>query len=181
MRPRTLRAGEVAGEGVPVRILVACMGNLLRGDDGFGVAVAQALESADLPEGTHVAETGISGTAMAHEMMEGYDAMVIVDAVDRDGEPGTLYVEEAQVPEIGAYSKREISSFTADMHQTDPAKVLILGQALGVLPERVFIVGCQPAELDDLEDTLSSPVEACLPRAVEAIEALTGRLVDQAA
>lgn len=154
------------------------MGNVLRGDDGFGVAVASALEGADLPEGTRVVETGISGTAVAHEMMEGYEAMVIVDAIDGDDEPGTLYVEEAQVPDIGSYTKRQISSFTADMHQTDPAKILVLGRALDVLPDRVFIVGCQPAELDELEDALSPEVEACLPRAVEAIEHLTRRLAE---
>lgn len=157
-------------------ILVACMGNILRGDDGFGVRVAEALEDTELPDGVTVAETGISGTAIAHEMMEGYDAMVLVDAMEGESEPGSVYVEEAEVPDIDAYSKREISSFTADMHQTDPAKVLVLGQALGVLPGRVFLVGCEPAGTDELEDELSEPVQDALPRAVEAIEAIVDRL-----
>lgn len=161
------------------RILVACMGNILRGDDGFGVRVAEALEDADLPDEVTLAETGISGTAIAHEMMEGYDAMVLVDAMEGEDEPGSVYVEEAEVPDIDAYSKREISSFTADMHQTDPAKVLVLGQALGVLPERVFLVGCEPAGTDELEDELSEPVQAAIPRAVEAIETLTRELSSQ--
>lgn len=160
------------------RLLVACMGNLLRGDDGFGVAVARALEDTDLPEHVAVAEVGISGVSMAQELFDGYDALVLVDAMEREGEgePGTLYVERAEVPDIDQYTKREISGFAADMHQTDPSKVLVLGEALGVLPETVVLVGCEPRETDDLEDRLSEPVREAVPRAVEHIELILDEL-----
>ncbi|MFC4439111.1 MULTISPECIES: hydrogenase maturation protease [Natrialbaceae] len=166
------------------RILVACMGNLLRGDDGFGVAVAEALEDRDLPPSVTVVEVGISGVSMAQELLDEYDALVLVDAMERGDEPGTLYVERAEVPDLDEYSNREIGGFAADMHQTDPSKVLVLGEALGVLPEPTILVGCEPYETDDLEDRLSDPVREAVPRAVEHVELVveelrsSGRLED---
>jgi hydrogenase maturation protease len=158
------------------RILVACMGNVLRGDDGFGVAVARALEERSLPEGVALAEVGISGTSMAQELLDGYDAFVLVDAMERGEEPGTLYVERAEVPDLDDYETREVAGFAADMHQTDPSKVLVLGEALGVLPDPTVLVGCEPRETDDLEDALSDPVREAVPRAVEHVEVVVDEL-----
>lgn len=152
------------------RILVACMGNVLRGDDGFGVAVAEALEARSLPPEVTVTEVGISGVSMAQDLMDGYDAMVLVDAMERGADPGTVHVERAEVPDLDDYSRREIGSFAADMHQTDPSKVLVLGEALDVLPDPTVLVGCEPQGTDELEDTLSDPVRAAVPRAVEHVE-----------
>lgn len=160
------------------RILVACMGNVLRGDDGFGVVVARELEDQDLPPEVEVSEVGISGVSMAQDLLEGYDALVLVDAMEREGaDPGTIHVERATVPDLDGYSTREISGFAADMHQTDPNKVLVLGEALDVLPERTILVGCEPRRTDDLEDDLSDPVRAAVPRAVEHIELVVDELL----
>ncbi|MFT4921548.1 MAG: hydrogenase maturation protease [Haloarculaceae archaeon] len=153
-------------------ILVACMGNLLRGDDGFGVAVARELDTWEAPEEVDVVEVGISGVSMAQELLDGYDAFILVDAMEAGGDPGTLHVERASVPDIDQYSTREIAGFAADMHQTDPAKVLVLAEALDVLPEVVVLVGCEPSETDDLADDLSDPVREAVPLAVEHIDRL---------
>lgn len=162
----------------PPRILVACMGNLLRGDDGFGVAVARELEERELPPAVDVVEVGISGVSMAQELLDGYDALVLVDAMEREGnEPGTLYVERAEVPDLDQYETREIAGFAADMHQTDPMKVLVLGEALGVLPDPAILVGCEPEATDDLEDDLSDAVRAAVPRAVEHVELVVDELL----
>jgi hydrogenase maturation protease len=160
------------------RILVAGMGNILRGDDGFGVVVANELEKSVLPEEVEVVEVGISGMSMAQELLDGYEAFVLVDAMERGAEPGTLHVERAEVPDLDQYSKREIGGFVADMHQTDPSKVLVLGEALGVLPEPTILVGCEPEETDDLEDSLSTPVDEAVPRTVEHIEYIVQELLD---
>jgi len=159
-----------ADGGSDPRILVACMGNVLRGDDGFGVAVAEALDDREVPPGVTVTEVGISGVSMAQDLMDGYDAMVLVDAMERGTAPGTVHVERAEVPDLDEYSQREIGSFAADMHQTDPSKVLVLGEALEVLPEPTVLVGCEPRVTDDLEDSLSDPVRAAVPRAVNHVE-----------
>lgn len=159
------------------RVLVACMGNVLRGDDGFGVAVARELEDHDVPGYVDVAEVGISGVSMAQELLDEYDALVLVDAMEREGaDPGTLHVERAEVPDLETYDTREIAGFAADMHQTDPSKVLVLGEALGVLPDPTILVGCEPAETDDLEDDLSDPVREAVARAVEHIDIVLDEL-----
>ena len=152
------------------------MGNLLRGDDGFGVAVAHAFEGRDLPAWVTVTEVGISGVSMAQDLLEEYDTLVLVDAMERGEEPGTLYVERAEVPDLTQYSKREIAGFAADMHQTDPSKVLVLGEALDVLPDLTLLVGCEPLNTDDLEDRLSEPVREAVPRAVKRIELILDEL-----
>lgn len=160
------------------RILVAGMGNILRGDDGFGVEVAHRLEERDLPPEVEVTEIGISGVSMAQDLLDGYDAFVLVDAMERDEKPGTLYVERAEVPDLDQYSTREISKFAADMHQTDPTKVLVLGEALGVLPETTVLVGCEVEETDDLEDSLSDPVREAVPEAIGHIETVIDELLE---
>jgi hydrogenase maturation protease len=158
------------------RVLVACMGNLLRGDDGFGVAVARALGERDLPQWVTVTEVGISGVSMAQDLLAEYDALVLVDAIERGADPGTIHVERAEVPDLDEYTTREIAGFAADMHQTDPSKVLVLGEALGVLPDPTVLVGCEPEDTDDLEDSLSDPVRAAVPRAIERIELVLDEL-----
>lgn len=159
------------------RILVACMGNVLRGDDGFGVAVARTLEERDLPDAVDVTEVGISGVSMAQELLDEYDALVLVDAMERGEAPGTLHVERAEVPDLDQYGTREIAGFAADMHQTDPSKVLVLGEALGVLPDPAVLVGCEPRATDELADQLSEPVRAAVPRAVEHVELVVAELL----
>lgn len=155
------------------------MGNILRGDDGFGVEVAHRLEDRDLPPEVEVREIGISGVSMAQDLLDEYDAFVLIDAMELGEEPGTLYVERAEVPDLDQYSTREISKFAADMHQTDPTEVLVLGEALGVLPDKTIMVGCEVQETDELEDNLSEPVREAIPRAIESIETIVDELLDE--
>jgi len=138
---------------------VAGVGNVLRGDDGFGPAVTQRL--GHLPAGVEVIETGIGGIALLQELMAGCDGLVLVDAVDRGAEPGTVFVLEPEVPE---------GEHVPDVHLANPDRVLTMAKTIGVLPERVRIVGCQPKEIDDLVEHLSPPVQAALATAVARVE-----------
>ena len=162
-----------------MEILVACMGNLLRGDDGFGVAVAAALRDRDVPPSVDVVEVGISGVSMAQELLDGYDAFVLVDAMETGEDPGTVSVSRASVPDIDQYSDREVASFAADMHQTDPSKILVLGEALGVLPDIVVLVGCEPTDTDELTDRLSRPVREAVPEGADQVERVVDELIHQ--
>ena len=74
---------------MPRRTLVACLGNIFLGDDGFGVEVARRLAREELPAGTRVTDYGIRGMHLAYDLAEGWDATILVDAVQRGGEPGT--------------------------------------------------------------------------------------------
>ena len=157
------------------RILVAGVGNVLRGDDGFGPTVVRALAAAGgLPPGVRLVELGIGGISLVHELMDGYDALILVDAVDRGGAPGSLYMLEPEVPDAAALPVAERCALAADMHQAVPERALVLARAAGVLPPVVRIVGCQPAETEDFATSLSPPVQAAVPAAVETILALTG-------
>jgi hydrogenase maturation protease len=150
------------------RILVAGIGNVFLGDDGFGVALADRLARRELPDGVEVADFGIRGMDLAYAMQEHYDAVVLLDATPRGDQPGTLYVIEVD-PEEGDPA--------LDTHGMDPVKVLGLARALGAAPPRTFVVGCEPqtrmtGEEEEIVAQLSEPVRAALDPAVQAVESL---------
>ena len=141
------------------RLLVAGVGNVLRGDDGFGPAVTELL--GHLPAGVEVIETGIGGIALLQELMAGCDGLVLIDAVDRGAAPGTVFLLEPEVPE---------AVHVPDVHLANPDRVLTMAKTIGVLPDRVRIVGCQPEDVDELGEGLSPPVQAALATAVARVE-----------
>jgi hydrogenase maturation protease len=145
------------------RVLVAAVGNVLRGDDGFGPAVAARLPP--LPEGAEVIETGIGGVVLLQELLAGCDGLILIDAVDRGAPPGTVFLIE---PEVGE------AEHVPDLHLLNPERVLTMAKTLGCLPPRVLIVGCQPADVDELDERLSPPVE----RAVEVAAKRVREAVD---
>jgi hydrogenase maturation protease len=144
---------------VSPRVIVGCVGNVLRGDDGFGPAVADRLT--DLPKGAEVVETGIGGIALLQELLAGCDGLLLIDAVDRGERPGTLFLIEPEVLD---------GEHVADVHLANPERVLTMAKAMGGLPERVLIVGCQPAEVDELERGLSPAVEKAVAIAAARVE-----------
>lgn len=159
------------------RVLVAGVGNILRGDDGFGPAVIRALECAlerdrNYGESVRLVETGTGGINLVLELLDGYDALVIVDAVDRDKPPGSLYILEPEVPKILSLSAWERHDVATDTHQVVPGQVLIIARAAGALPRIIRIVGCQPAETEELSLALSPVVRETVPQAVDAVLAL---------
>jgi len=159
------------------RMLVAGMGNVLRQDDGFGVEVARRLmERPALPVAVKVVEVGIGGIHLVQELMDGYDALVVIDAVERGSAPGTVHLLEAEVADLALWSESERGDFLADMHYTTPSKALILARALGVLPPRVFILGCQPGEAEAPGIGLTAPVERAADEAIRTLHELVGHL-----
>ena len=151
------------------RILVGCVGNVLRRDDGFGPAVADRLE---LPPEAKVVETGIGGIALLQELMAGWDGLVLVDAVDSGEPPGTV---TASVPEVGE------AVHVPDVHLANPERVLTTAKGMGVLPPRIVIIGCQPADIDDLGEGLSPVVESAVERAAREVERTVREWIDGAA
>lgn len=152
------------------RTLIAGFGNVLRGDDAFGVEVVQRLgdlgavrERADVA----VMEVGTGGIHLAQELLDGYERLIIVDAMTRGGPPGSVYVLE--VDDVEAAER-------VDMHLTIPAAALSVAKALGVLPSRVFMVGCEPEHVDDMVMGLTAPVQDAVDTAILHIrELLDGR------
>lgn len=151
-------------------LLIAGVGNVLRQDDGFGIEVARRLlERDELPEGVTVVETGIGGIHLVQELMTGYDVLMLIDAVERGGQPGEIYLLEADVHDIRTLPPDEKREFLADMHYTNPDRALMLAKALDVLPPQVFVLGCEAADHGEFAMGLSEAVGDALPDAVAQI------------
>lgn len=163
-----------------MKILVAGVGNLLRGDDAFGVEVVHRLEQLSLPEGVKVVEVGISGVALVQELMDGYDACIIADAANRGGAAGTLYLLEPEIEAPQGKDAEQLHSELVDMHFADPSRALLLAAALRVKPPQVYVLACQPAQVDEMTETVSPAVERAVPEAVQMIQELIARLRQQA-
>ena len=148
---------------------MAGVGNVLRADDAFGVEVAHRLEAMELPAGVHVVETGIGGIALVQELQEGYDALIVIDAVDRDRPPGTVMLIDPEVVDVTVLSADQRNDLLADMHLATPERAMMLARALGVLPPRVLMVGCQPTDADAVGTDMSEVVTAAVEVAVKEI------------
>ncbi|MBA3892133.1 MAG: hydrogenase maturation protease [Gemmatimonadales bacterium] len=155
--------------GAP-RILVAGIGNVFLGDDGFGVVVAQALVERRWPPGVTVREFGIRGIDLAYALQNGYDAAILIDAMPRGEAPGTLFVLE---PELD-----DAAPPTVETHGMDPVRVLHLVRGLGGEPPRTLVVGCEPEQFPEDHDPtaiitrLSAPVQTAVAGAVRLVEKL---------
>ena len=146
-----------------MKSLIIGFGNELRGDDGVGLAVLRALEAGPLPAGVRCADVGIGGVALVHELQAGWDRLVIIDAVQRGGAPGTVYVLTPQLPDLATLPEQERNDLLVDAHMAEPYHALVLARALGVLPERVDVVGVEAPETEDLTLELSPAVARAVP------------------
>jgi hydrogenase maturation protease len=155
------------------RVLVAGIGNVFLGDDGFGVEVVRRLAHRKLPEGVAVRDFGIRGMDLAYVLQEDYELVVFVDATPRGGNPGTIYLIEPEIEDDGEVS--------LDTHGMDPVKVIKLSRWLGAPPIRTLLVGCEPQVIVDGEDyddmvmELSEPVQEAVAEAVEMVESLVAK------
>ncbi|MGH3344279.1 MAG: hydrogenase maturation protease [Carbonactinosporaceae bacterium] len=151
-----------------MRVLVAGVGNVFLGDDGFGVEVAQRLAAEPLPEGVEVADFGIRGVHLAYQLLDGYDLLILVDAVTRGEEPGTVYVIE---PDLGAVEPAGRDAPPVDAHGMAPDAVLALLKTFGGSVRRALVVACEPADVEERMG-LSPPVAGAVDRAVGAVREL---------
>jgi len=145
------------------RTLVAGVGNIFFGDDGFGVEVARRLAERELPAGVTVADYGISGMHLAYDLSNGYDRAILIDATPRGGAPGTVYVIEPERP-----AETESASALFDAHGMQPEVVLGALEMLGAKTGQMLIVGCEPANSDP-GIGLSGPVAAAVDNAVRVV------------
>ncbi|MBX6365819.1 MAG: hydrogenase maturation protease, partial [Gemmatimonadetes bacterium] len=163
----------------PRRILVAGIGNIFLGDDGFGVAVARRLAERPPRPGVDAVDFGIRGMDLVFALQRGYDAALLVDAVPTGDPPGTLVVLEPGADALEA-------SDGPQGHAMAPVSVLRLARAMGALPPRVLVVGCAPAHVpdaaaDDVLVELSAPVAAAVEGALQLIDALVDSLLAEPA
>ena len=157
-----------------MKTLVAGIGNIFLGDDGFGSEVAQRLRArGGLPDGVKVEDFGIRGVHLAYELLEGYDALVLVDALPSGEAPGTVTLFEPDIPQPA--SQGDDVAPVMDSHSMEPGSVLGMLAQLGGRVDRVLVVGCEPVSLDE-GIGLSRPVAGAVDHAVDAVIHLVGEL-----
>lgn len=163
------------------RVLVAGVGNMFLSDDGFGVEVARRLSGMPLPEGVEVVDVGLRARDLAYRLLDGYHALVLVDAAQRGQPPGTLFTLEHDLDApFEGVAPDDVPAAVG--HETDANAVLALlvgmAESMGVPRpvERVIVVGCEPAALHEAIG-LSPPVAAALDRAVAATAELATQLL----
>jgi hydrogenase maturation protease len=151
-------------------VLVAGIGNIFLGDDGFGSEVARRLAGEVRSDDVTVTDFGIGGIHLAYELLEGYATAILVDAAPRGGEPGTIYVLEPdrhQTVDGPTDLPVAMAGALADAHAMEPGSVLDMVAALGVAT-RVLVVGCEPADIDD-GIGLSPAVSRAVDEAVQVV------------
>jgi hydrogenase maturation protease len=155
------------------RILVAGIGNIFLGDDGFGPEVmryaSQRLAGRFEGSGVRLVDYGIRGVHLAYDLLEEWDALVLIDALPDRGSPGALHVFEADHESLTATAG-------LDAHSMDPAAVFASLTALGGSPPYTVVIGCE-ADCVDEGIGLSAPVIAAVPEAVSVVEDVVSRLV----
>jgi hydrogenase maturation protease len=156
-----------------VRVLIAGIGNVFRGDDGFGVEVARRLATRGVPAGVDVVDFGIRGFDLALALSSGAnEAAILVDAAARGGAPGTIYVlAPGETADFGG----------VETHGMHPLRALELARALGGLPSFVRVVACEPASLGDEEVPemrLSPEVASAVEVAITVVDGLLHEVGD---
>lgn len=174
VRPESRR--DDGGGRVTGRVLVACVGNLLRADDGVGPRVATILMAEHLPDETVVRDYGIGGIHLVQSLMEEkFAGLVVVDCADQGRPPGTVMELQPEVLDVADLPHLERYDYLADMHYTDPRRALALARALGVLPDAFTVVGVQPLDAESLRRELSPQVERAAEVAARLVLQIVGR------
>ncbi|HEY2147702.1 MAG TPA: hydrogenase maturation protease, partial [Pirellulales bacterium] len=160
------------------RILIAGIGNIFLGDDGFGSEVARRLLERSWPEGVEVRDFGIRGLDLAFALMEPYDLAILIDAVPRGEPPGTLFLIE---PDVSDVASSALDDGHLEAHAVNPVAVLRLVQSMGGEFGQIVIVGCEPADFglpDEGRMGLSPAVVESVERAVVQVERLVNDWIE---
>jgi hydrogenase maturation protease len=161
----------------PARILVAGIGNIFLGDDGFGVEVVRRLATRELPTGVRVADFGIRGFDLAYALQDAYETTILVDAYPHGQTPGTVSLIEPDLSHLG-----EQPQGVVETHGMNPLNVLRMAAAMsGTLKQKILLVGCEPATFGGEEGQmgLSEPVEAAVDDAATMIATTVGELLQE--
>lgn len=154
-------------------ILVACVGNVFLGDDGFGVEVAQHLKRREAPAGVRIEDFGIRGFDLAYALMDPWQHVVLVDAMDLGCAPGDVSVVQPDLESVEAPEHESL-----DSHGMHPICVLHMVKQMGGTPPPLTLLACQPLDCGGEEGRmgLSPVVEAAVPTAIEVLDRLLEEL-----
>lgn len=159
-------------------VLVAGIGNIFLGDDGFGCEVTRHLTQRAWPDNVKVVDFGIRGFDLAYALLDGHDVTIFVDATPRGSEPGTLYTIEPTLEDLENID----AGAMVDAHSMNPMKVLSMVKSMGGEFKKILLVGCEPETFGPAEGQmgLSEPVAAAVDEAVRVVESLVAKVLDEA-
>lgn len=174
IEPLAANEARVTNEERQARVLVAGIGNIFLGDDGFGVEVVKRLSTRELPPGVRVMDFGIRGFDLAYALQDGYETTILVDACPHGQAPGTISLLE---PDLGKLDEPQRGMI--ETHGMNPMNVLRMAASLGGGLRKVLLIGCEPETLGGEEGQmgLSGPVEAAVDEAVSMIASLAEKIL----
>jgi hydrogenase maturation protease len=175
VEPLPMQESERDAKEQTPSILIAGIGNIFLGDDAFGVEVVQRLSNREFPGRVKVIDFGIRGFDLAYALLDGSDVTILVDACQRGGKPGSLYVIE---PDLNALDAPEAGQASVDAHSMNPMNVIRMAKSMGGELKRILLVGCEPATLGPEEGQmgLSEPVAATVEEAARLVESLVDKI-----
>jgi len=153
------------------KILVAGIGNMFLGDDAFGVEVVKRMRKRPLPENVSIIDFGMRSYDLAYALMQDWDLVILVDAICRGAEPGTLFTIRPDLP-------HDEVTVAIDAHVMNPVAALRLVKTLGGRIAPLLVVGCEPATVEPNPDgnfVLSEQVDAAIDQAIAMVEQLITR------
>jgi hydrogenase maturation protease len=148
------------------RVLIAGIGNIFLGDDGFGVEVIRRLAARELPGGVKVADFGIRAFDLAYALQDGYETTILVDAYSHGQTPGTVSLVEPDLDDLDAQPQTIV-----DAHAMNPIHVLRMAKSMNGTLGKILLIGCEPQTFGPEEGQLglSDCVEASLNGAVDMV------------
>ena len=152
------------------RTLIAGVGNIFLGDDGFGVEVVRELAGRTLPEGVEAVDVGIRAVHLAFDLLDGCDLLILADAAARGEGPGTVTVLEVD-PRSAAADAPDPGPVLMDPHDLGPDALIGLLGSLGASVGRIVAVVCEPGGTEP-GIGLSPPVAAAVRPAADLIARL---------
>ena len=159
---------------ISASILVAGIGNIFLGDDGFGVEVAKRLATHEFPASVRVVDFGIRGFDLAYALQDGYETTILVDAYPHGQTPGTVSLVEPDLSKLD-----EMQEGVVETHGMNPLNVLRMASTVNGGLKKVLLVGCEPDTFGGEEGHmgLSAPVEAAVDEAVKLVVSAVDKLL----
>jgi hydrogenase maturation protease len=156
------------------RILIAGVGTIFLGDDGFGVEVAQQLSRYALPPEMHVIKFGIRTEDLAYALGKGFDATILIHTTSQSDPLGTLRLVEPDLKHLERFRPNPASS------SPTTAGILHIVAPMVRRTGRLFLIGCEAPLLNSTQQLgLSGPVSAAIPRALKLVETVIYNLLNE--
>jgi len=160
----------------PAHVLIAGIGNIFLGDDGFGVEVVKHLAAHEFPAGVQVVDFGIRGLDLAYALQDGYETAILVDAYPHGQAPGTVSLVEPDLSKLD-----EAQQSVVEAHEMDPLNVLRMASRMNGGLKKILLVGCEPASFGGEEGRmgLSETVDAAVDEAVKLVVSVVDQILQK--